>query len=73
MDRRRPRRQSAPLAGSVKFLRDLWRRRTHIDMLLAILPSLTAPQAMTMLRTFYFEKVAPKRERSAAPAPASES
>jgi branched-subunit amino acid transport protein AzlD len=49
------------LAGSVGFLRDLWREKSYIDMLLAILPSLTAAEAMKTLRAFYFEKVAPKR------------
>jgi hypothetical protein len=59
------------LAGSVTFLRDLWREKNYIDMLLAILPSLTAAEAMKMLRAFYFEKVAPRRERHpAAPATA---
>jgi hypothetical protein len=54
------------LAGSVGFLRDLWREKNYIDMLLAILPSLTAAEAMKMLRAFYFEKVAPKRGRRAS-------
>ena len=61
------------LASSVGFLRDLWREKNYVDMLLAVLPSLSSEEAMKLLRTFYLEKIAPKgapRRRAAAPAPA---
>jgi hypothetical protein len=58
------------LAGSVSFLRDVWREKNYIDMLLAILPSLTGAEAAKVVKTLYLEKLEKKRSpRTPSPAP----
>lgn len=56
------------LAGIGAKLQDTWREKNYIDMMLAVLPTLTPVEAVKVLQSFYLEKVQKRREKGAAPA-----
>ncbi|SRR5258706_14293875 len=45
------------LTGIGAKLFEMWRVKNYIDMMLALLPSLTPQEALKMIQTFYFEKL----------------
>jgi hypothetical protein len=47
-------------------LQDTWREKNYMDMMLAVLPTLTPPEAMKMLQSFYLEKIQSAGRKSPA-------
>jgi hypothetical protein len=52
------------LLGVGSRILDLWREKNYMDMMLAVLPSLSSAEAIKFIRAFYMEKLASKIQRS---------
>lgn len=50
----------------VAWIRDIWREKNYIDMLLAVLPTLTPEEAIKVVQSFYYEKVSRKAQPAKA-------